>query len=63
MSVKEARHYLEVEILVMKSLDAERWVPAYDGELVGDKVARELRRKHVRFCEHVLELLEKEAEV
>lgn len=62
MSVKDVRNYLEVEIMVMKSLDADRWVHAYDGEMVGDEVARELRRKHVRFCEHVLELLEKEGD-
>ena len=53
-------HFLEVEIAVSERALCHSYTPYYDGVCVGNKKARELRKKHIMFCEHLLKLIKKE---
>lgn len=59
--MEEVKHFLEFEIERTREWQKDPLNPFYDGVCVGLKKARILRRAHIRFCERLLEMLNKDA--
>lgn len=56
---EEAKHFFEIEIEQTREWLKSEYFDCYDGVEVGHKQAVKLMKNHIRFCEHVLEMLEK----
>lgn len=56
---EELRHFLEVEIEITSERLKDKSNPCYDGVAVGVKEAQKLREHHIRFCEHLLAMIDK----
>ena len=57
---KELKHFLEVEIKRTREWQELVSDPIYDTVWVGFDEARTLRRNHIRFCECLLAMIDKE---
>lgn len=55
----EAKHFIEMEIEQTKKWLKEECFDCFNGVQVRNKQAAELNKKHIKFCEHILEMLEK----
>lgn len=55
----ELEHFLKFEIQQSAERQKEKANPCYDGVCVGSAEAAELRDKHIKFCEHLLSIIEK----
>lgn len=56
---EEAKHFFEMEIGQTKEWLKEEYFDCYNGVQVGYEQAVELMKRHIRFCEHILEMLDK----
>lgn len=56
---EEVSHFFEMEIEQTKEWLKEEYFDCYNGVQVGHKKAVELMKKHIIFCEHILEMLNK----
>lgn len=57
VKVDEVAGYLQSEIDRTELYMSDNDNPMYDGVLVGTPSQRELNRKHIWFCKHILEML------
>ena len=55
----EVKHYLEAEIQITVERQADNLNPFYNGVCVGEVESVMLRNRHIRFCQHLLYLIEK----
>ena len=58
--LEELRHFLVFEIERNHAWQKDFLNPFYDGVYVGLDKARTLRRAHIRFCERLLAMIDKE---
>ena len=56
----EVKHFLEFEIMQTESRMREKYNNIFNGVLVGASEAKELQRKHISFCKHLLQIIDKE---
>ena len=56
---EEVKHLFEMEIKQTKEWLKEEYFDCFNDAQVGHKHAVELVKKHIRFCEHILEMLKK----
>lgn len=54
---KSLKHYLEFETQRTTEWLKDKSSPMYDGVCVGNKEAKELQEKHIKFCQRLLEML------
>lgn len=55
----ELKHFLKFEIQQSTELQKESASPMFDCVCVGSTAAAELRKNHIRFCKHLLSIIEK----
>lgn len=58
-NLAELKHFLEFEIQQSTEWQKEKANTVYDGVYVGRAEAEELIKKHIKFCERLLSIIEK----
>lgn len=51
------RHWLESEIRITTERLQDKSNPMYDGVCVGNDEAKELQKRHIKFCERLLKMI------
>lgn len=56
---EELKHFLECEIEIETERLEDKYNPCFNGVAVGAKEAHRLRELHIKFCQHMLAMLNK----
>ena len=56
---EELKHFLECEIDITSERLKDKSNPCFNGVVVGAKEAHRLKELHIKFCQHMLAMLNK----